>query len=170
MIKKAAAGVIAASRRRGAGGVSTYFGSTNGNSANTNLTGAFKMTQAFTCPGNGTAQKGRFWFNSGGPAQMALYANSIGSPAALLCQSNQVSFPGTAGYVDFPFTTNPALTNGTLYWICIFAPTSTVSFGHVASPAQIRYYNNAGGLSNPFGTLSGGDTIITIDMGAYVLI
>ncbi len=84
----------------------------------------------------------------------AVYADNSGSPGALLAQSAEGSLAsGSFGWVDFDMQTPLAITNGTNYWLVLYASAAwQIKYDAVGGPPASKYQARAydSDLPDPF--------------------
>jgi hypothetical protein len=129
-------------------------------------------TQAFTANASGTVSNIVLSLNSGytGNAVMGLYDNtgSGGSPGALLASTNAISNP-VSGNNTFTFSSPPAVTYNSTYYLALLSDTNCVANAGTSSTCYSLSQSYSSGLPNPAGasSTSGNDIAATATIIPY---
>jgi hypothetical protein len=82
-----------------------------------------------------------------------------GKPGNLIATSASSSF--ASGWNTIPMTTNPTMTNGTVFWLAVLGISSSMSLEYDTTGIAGYYFDNAGGsdtvLPSSYGTANLGD-------------
>lgn len=123
-----------------------------GNITDYSLGGNSKNATRFLCSNTGLLSKitaNVFATSGSATVRCAIYTDNMGSPDALIAQTNDVVIGGNLSWVDFGFTTPPAVEAGTYYWLAIISADGlAITWQNDMGQSEWNYSN---GFSNPWG-------------------
>lgn len=116
------------------------------------------------------------WRNtSNGTAKAVIYQDSSGSPGTLIGTSDEVTISNSASsgfpFIEFPFSTKPALAAGTKYHLGLISNSANLRIGsrttnQYVNGLGVQFFSNAdtyaGGASDPFGAATGTTRILGV--------
>lgn len=132
---------------------------------NSTLTGSTSFSTSlnatrFQAPENGNITKMTAYVGTFGSTVYgcAIYADSSGAPGAKLATGGTNHFSGSGGFTWKDCTISLSITNGTWYWLCLWASDANVQFAYDTTAAVASQWQSVDPTyetyPDPFGTPS----------------